>query len=63
VLGGVISPNGWEIGPDELKIDSLIERCNSGNVREAIMALNPTIEERHHNFLHLEKVAVLTCKK
>jgi len=43
VLGGVISPMDG-IGPDELKIDSLIERCNSGNVREAIMALNPTIE-------------------
>ncbi len=43
VLGGVISPMEG-IGPDELKIDSLIERCNAGNVREVIMALNPTIE-------------------
>lgn len=50
VLGGVISPMEG-IGPDELKIESLIQRCANGNpgkegpvVREVIMALNPTIE-------------------
>jgi len=46
VLGGVISPMDG-IGPDELKIDSLIQRCANGNgqvVKEVIMALNPTIE-------------------
>ena len=45
VLGGIISPvNG--IGPDELKIVSLIERVSksSGEVREVILALSPTME-------------------
>jgi recombination protein RecR len=45
VLGGVISPiNG--VGPADLKIDSLIERLNSGEsqVREVILALSPTME-------------------
>ena len=43
VLGGVISPMEG-IGPDELKIESLVERCEKGIVKEVIMALNPTIE-------------------
>jgi len=45
VLGGIISPiNG--IGPDELKIGSLIERVNNsrGEIREIILALSPTME-------------------
>jgi recombination protein RecR len=45
VLGGIISPvNG--IGPEELKIESLIHRvktCN-GEIREIILALSPTME-------------------
>jgi recombination protein RecR len=43
VLGGVISPMDG-IGPDQLRIDSLIERCRSGEIRELIMALSPTVE-------------------
>lgn len=43
VLGGVISPMEG-VGPDDLKIESLIQRCSTGHVREVIMALNPTIE-------------------
>lgn len=45
VLGGIISPvNG--IGPDELKISSLIERVSKsrGEIREIILALSPTME-------------------
>jgi recombination protein RecR len=45
VLGGIISPvNG--IGPDELKIASLIERVakSNGEIREIILALSPTME-------------------
>ena len=41
VLGGVLSPLDG-IGPDELNIDSLIERSNHGN--EIMLALNPSIE-------------------
>ncbi len=43
VLHGVISPmNG--IGPEQLTIKSLVERATSGEVKEVIMATNPTIE-------------------
>lgn len=45
VLGGIISPmNG--IGPGELKIESLIQRIvrASGEVKEVILALSPTME-------------------
>lgn len=43
VLGGVISPVEG-IGPEVLHIDSLVEKSAKGDVREIIMALNPTIE-------------------
>lgn len=43
VLGGIISPIDG-IGPDSLYIDHLVERVQSGTVRELIMALNPTME-------------------
>ncbi len=43
VLGGAISPiNG--IGPDELRIDSLIERVKNGGFDEIIFATNPKVE-------------------
>lgn len=43
VLHGVISPiNG--IGPDELKIQNLLERIREGTVEEVIVATNPTTE-------------------
>ena len=43
VLGGVISPIEG-IGPQELNIDSLMERVAKGEIKEIIMALSPTIE-------------------
>jgi len=43
VLGGVLSPLDG-IGPDELAIGRLMERCRQGGVREVIIATNPTIE-------------------
>lgn len=43
ILGGVISPiNG--IGPDQLYLDSLVERVKSEEVDELIMAISPTID-------------------
>ncbi len=43
VLHGVISPiNG--IGPDELNVKSLISRVAAGEVKEVIMATDPTVE-------------------
>ncbi len=43
VLHGSISPlNG--VGPDQLRISSLIRRVENGNVDEVILATNPTVE-------------------
>ena len=43
VLQGVISPLDG-VGPEELQIGPLEERCRSGDVREVILATNPTTE-------------------
>ncbi|MDP2043020.1 MAG: recombination mediator RecR [Algoriphagus sp.] len=43
VLGGVISPIQG-IGPEELKIETLIERVTLGDVSEIILALSATME-------------------
>lgn len=43
VLHGTISPmNG--VGPDQLTIKSLVERVSKGEIKEVIMATNPTLE-------------------
>ncbi|HXZ13175.1 MAG TPA: recombination mediator RecR [Candidatus Sulfotelmatobacter sp.] len=43
VLGGALSPLQG-VGPDQLKIKSLIERLKGGMVEEIIIATNPTAE-------------------
>lgn len=43
IIGGVISPIDG-IGPDQLNIASLLNRIELEEVREVIMAINPTIE-------------------
>lgn len=43
VLGNVISPVDG-IGPEDIRVDSLVERVKNDHVREVIMALSPTIE-------------------
>jgi len=43
VLGGAISPiNG--IGPEELRIDQLLDRLKNGDISEVILATNPNLE-------------------
>ena len=43
VLHGVISPlNG--VGPDQLKLKELYERLGNGQVKELVIATNPTLE-------------------
>lgn len=43
VLHGVISPiNG--VGPEELNVKTLIARASTGEVKEVIMATDPTVE-------------------
>lgn len=43
VLHGVLSPLEG-IGPDDLRIAELIKRCGNGDVREIIVATNPSVE-------------------
>lgn len=43
VLGGVIAPLEG-VGPDQLRIKSLLERVQGGSVKEVILATNPTVE-------------------
>ncbi len=43
VLHGVLSPIEG-IGPDDLKIHQLLERVNGGQVKEIIIATNPSME-------------------
>lgn len=43
VLGGVISPIDG-VGPDQLQIDSLVQRVASGDISEVILALSATME-------------------
>jgi len=43
VLGGALSPLDG-IGPDELNIAKLVERARNGDAREAILALNATVD-------------------
>jgi recombination protein RecR len=43
VLGGVLSPLDG-VGPDDLNVASLIERVRAQDVREAILAVNATVD-------------------
>ncbi|MGI0480317.1 recombination mediator RecR [Geminocystis sp. CENA526] len=43
VLGGVISPMDG-ITPEQLNIQTLIQRVGEGNIKEVIMAISPNIE-------------------
>ena len=43
VLGGHLSPLDG-IGPEALRIDTLVERVRDGDVREVILATNPSME-------------------
>jgi recombination protein RecR len=56
VLGGVISPMDG-VGPSDLKIDSLVERVRSGEVKEVIFALSTTMEGETTCFYLYRKLA------
>lgn len=43
VLHGVLSPLDG-IGPEDLRVQELVGRCGSGEVREVIVATNPSVE-------------------
>ena len=55
VLGGVISPMDG-IGPSDLEIESLVERVESGQVKEVIFALSTTMEGDTTNFYIYRKL-------
>jgi len=59
VLGGVISPMDG-IGPNDLEINSLVERVGEGSVQEVILALSPTMEGDTTNFFIYRKLAPFT---
>lgn len=56
VLGGVISPMDG-VGPNELKIPSLVSRVESGEVKEVIFALSTTMEGETTAFYLYRKLA------
>ena len=61
VLGGIISPMDG-IGPSDLEIDSLVERCQKGGVDEVILALASTMEGDTTNFYISRKLAQTEVK-
>lgn len=56
VLGGLISPMDG-VGPQQLQIDSLVERVRKGDIREVILALSTTMEGDTTNFYIFRKLA------
>lgn len=61
VLGGVISPMDG-IGPDQLEIESLVERVANGGVKEVILALSATMEGETTNFYIYRRLGMLPVK-
>lgn len=55
VLGGIISPLEG-IGPDDLSIDLLEKRIESGNIKEVIFALNTSMEGETTSFYINKKI-------
>ncbi|MBR3067493.1 MAG: recombination protein RecR [Prevotella sp.] len=56
VLGGLISPIDG-IGPNDLQIDSLVQRVSESEVKEVILALSSTMEGDTTNFYIFRKLA------
>lgn len=56
VLGGLISPMDG-VGPQDIEIDSLVERVKSGEVKEVILALSATMEGDTTNFYIFRRLA------
>ena len=56
VLGGVISPMDG-VGPQDLELTSLVERVATGDIKEVILALSPTMEGDTTDFYIYRKLA------
>ncbi len=61
VLGGVISPLDG-IGPDQLHIESLVQRVAKEQTEELIFALNPNIQGDTTIYYIQKKIQHLSCK-
>lgn len=61
VLGGIISPMDG-VGPNELEIQSLVDRAKAGEIVEVILALSTTMEGDTTNFYIYKKLKDLDVK-
>ncbi len=61
VLGGIISPLDG-IGPDQLNIESLVNRIQKEETEELIFALNPNIQGDTTIYYIQKKLQSLTCR-
>ena len=61
VLGGLISPMDG-IGPQDIEINSLVERVRAGGVSEVILALSATMEGDTTNFYIFRRLAEFDVK-
>lgn len=61
ILGGIISPMDG-IGPNDLEIESLVERVRSGEIKEIILALASTMEGDTTNFYISRKLKEFDVK-
>lgn len=61
VLGGIISPLDG-IGPDQLNIDSLVNRVHKEKTEELIFALNPTIQGDTTIYYIQKKLQPANCR-
>ena len=52
MLHGVISMDG--VGPDGIRIRELLARLNNDEVKEVIMATNPTVEGGGHGHVYFK---------
>lgn len=61
VLGGIISPIDG-IGPNDLQIETLVERVAQGGINEIVLALSTTMEGDTTNFYIYKKLAPYNVK-
>lgn len=61
VLGGVISPLDG-ISPSDLEIDSLVKRVQEENIKEVVLALNPTMQGDTTNYYIYRKLSPFDVK-
>lgn len=61
VLGGILSPIDG-VGPDDINIDSLVEKVASKDVKEVILALSTTMEGDTTNFYIFKRLKEFDVK-